>query len=184
MRGPGRAVTGGVHWGVRSVCAGGVRARPRRGLHCRVSVGRGGSGWAPGRRKRGGWAYACRALVVGIGVRTAAARAECGMRAAWARVEGATLQGFEDRGTTLALSRSLSLSRSRSRSLSRSLACSSSEKQFWCVRSLSLARSLARLFSLSLSPRGELHRQGHHLIDPKLRPGGKSEPKTTSTHES
>ena len=173
MRGPGRAVTGGVHWGVRSVCAGGVRARPRRGLHCRVSVGRGGSGWAPGRRKRGGWAYACRARVVGIGVRTAAARAECGMRAAWARVEGATLQGFEDRGTTLALSRSLSLSLALALSLARSLACS-----------LSLARSLARLFSLSLSPRGELHRQGHHLIDPKLRPGGKSEPKTTSTHES
>ena len=173
MRGPGRAVTGGVHWGVRSVCAGGVRARPRRGLHCRVSVGRGGSGWAPGRRKRGGWAYACRARVVGIGVRTAAARAECGMRAAWARVEGATLQGFEDRGTTLALSRSLSLSLSLALSLARSLA-----------RSLSLARSPARLFSLSLSPRGELHRQGHHLIDPKLRPGGKSEPKTTSTHES
>ena len=68
MRGPGRAVTGGVHWGVRSVCAGGVRARPRRGLHCRVSVGRGGSGWAPGRRK-GGWAYSCRTRVVGIGVR-------------------------------------------------------------------------------------------------------------------
>jgi len=173
VRGPGRAVTGGVHWGVRSVCAGGVRARPRRGLHCRVSVGRGGSGWAPGRRKRGGWAYACRARVVGIGVRTAAARAECGMRAAWARVEGATLQGFEDRGTTLALSRSLSLSLALALSLARSLACS-----------LSLARSLARLFSLSLSPRGELHRQGHHLIDPKLRPGGKSEPKTTSTHES
>jgi hypothetical protein len=173
MRGPGRAVTGGVHWGVRSVCAGGVRARPRRGLHCRVSVGRGGSGWAPWRRKRGGWAYACRARVVGIGVRTAAARAECGMRAAWARVEGATLQGFEDRGTTLALSRSLSLSLALALSLARSLACS-----------LSLARSLARLFSLSLSPRGELHRQGHHLIDPKLRPGGKSEPKTTSTHES
>ena len=169
MRGPGRAVTGGVHWGVRSVCAGGVRARPRRGLHCRVSVGRGGSGWAPVRRKLGGWAYACLARVV----RTAAARAECGMRAAWARVEGATLQGFEDRGTTLALSRSLSLSLALALSLARSLACS-----------LSLARSLARLFSLSLSPRGELHRQGHHLIDAKLRPGGKSEPKTTSTHES
>jgi len=29
--GPGRAVAGGGHWGVRSVCAGGVRARPRRG---------------------------------------------------------------------------------------------------------------------------------------------------------
>ena len=123
-----------MHWGVRSVCAGGVRARPRRGLHCRVSVGRGGSGWAPVRRKRGGWAYACLARVV----RTAAARAECGMRAAWARVEGATLQGFEDRGTTLALSRSLSLSRSRS--LSSSLACS-----------LAISRSLARSLVLSLS---------------------------------
>ncbi len=31
---------------------------------------------------------------------------------------------------------------------------------------------------------GELDGQGHHLIDPKLRPGGKSEDKTTSTHES
>ena len=29
--GPGRSVTGGVHWGVRSVCVGGVRARPSRG---------------------------------------------------------------------------------------------------------------------------------------------------------
>ena len=91
----------------------------------------------PGRRKRGGWAYACRARVVGIGVRTAAARAECGMRAAWARVEGATLQGFEDRGTTLALSRSLSLSLSLS--LARLLA-----------RYLSLARSIACSLSLSL----------------------------------
>jgi hypothetical protein len=34
--------------------------------------------------------------VVGIGVRAAATRAECDMRAAWARVEGVTLQGFED----------------------------------------------------------------------------------------
>ena len=31
---------------------------------------------------------------------------------------------------------------------------------------------------------GELHGHGHHLLDPKLRPGGKSGPKTTSTHES
>ena len=31
---------------------------------------------------------------------------------------------------------------------------------------------------------GEVHSHGHHLFDPKLRPGGKSEPKTTSTHES
>ena len=29
--GPGRAVTGGVHWGVHSVCAGWVRVRPRLG---------------------------------------------------------------------------------------------------------------------------------------------------------
>jgi hypothetical protein len=28
----------------------------------------------------------------------------------------------------------------------------------------------------------ELHSHGHHLFDPKLRPGRKSEPKTTSTH--
>ena len=31
---------------------------------------------------------------------------------------------------------------------------------------------------------GDFHSHGHHLFDPKLRPGGKSEPKTTSTHES
>ena len=31
---------------------------------------------------------------------------------------------------------------------------------------------------------GDFHRLGHHLFDPKLRPGGKSEHKTTSTHES
>ena len=158
MRGPGRAVTGGVHWGVRSVCAGGVRARPRRGLHCRVSVGRGGSGWAPGRRKLGGWAYACRARVVGIGVRTAAARAECGMRAAWARVEGATLQGFEDRGTTLALSRSLSLSLALA--LSRSLACS-----------LAISRSLARSLVLSLSlSQGRTAPSGASPYRPKTAP--------------
>ena len=36
---PGRAVTGGVRWGVRGVCAGGVGARPRRDLRCRVSAG-------------------------------------------------------------------------------------------------------------------------------------------------
>ncbi len=65
---------------------------------------------------------ACRARVVGIGVRTAAARAECDMRAAWARVEGVTLQRFEDRGTTISLSRSLSLSLARSLSLSLSRA--------------------------------------------------------------
>ena len=46
--GPGRAVAGGGHWGVRSVCAGGVRSRPRRGLHCRVSAGGGGRRWASG----------------------------------------------------------------------------------------------------------------------------------------
>jgi hypothetical protein len=36
---PGRAVAGDVRWGVRGVCAGGVGARPRRGLRCRVSAG-------------------------------------------------------------------------------------------------------------------------------------------------
>ncbi len=46
--GPGRAITGGVHWGVRSVCAGGVGARPIRCLYCRVSAGRDGRGWASG----------------------------------------------------------------------------------------------------------------------------------------
>ncbi len=60
--GPGRAVAGGVRWGVRGACAGGVGARPRRGLRCRVSEGHGGSGY-PGRRK-GRWAYACRALTM------------------------------------------------------------------------------------------------------------------------
>ena len=55
--GPGRAVAGGMRWGVRGAYAGGVGARPRRGLHCRVSEGRGGSGY-PGRRKQGRWAYA------------------------------------------------------------------------------------------------------------------------------
>ena len=55
--GPGRAVAGGVRWDVRGACAGEVGARPRRGLRCRVSEGRGGSGY-PGRRKQGRWAYA------------------------------------------------------------------------------------------------------------------------------
>ena len=32
--------------------------------------------------------------------------------------------------------------------------------------------------------RGDFHSPGHHLFDPKLRPGGKSGHKTTSTHES
>jgi hypothetical protein len=50
--GPGRVVTGGVHWGVRRVCAGGVRAASRPCI----------AGFPP----------------VGIGVRAAAARAECG----------------------------------------------------------------------------------------------------------
>ena len=61
--GPGRAVAGGVRWGVRGACAGGVEARPRRGLRCRVSEGRVGSGY-PRRRKQGRWAYACRALTM------------------------------------------------------------------------------------------------------------------------
>ena len=106
MRGPGRVVTGGVHWGVRSVCAEGAAAsRPalqgfRRAQRQRVVA----------RAEEAGWVGVC---LPGAGgghrVRTAAARAECGMWAAWARVEGATLQGFEDRGTTLSLSLSLSL---------------------------------------------------------------------------
>jgi hypothetical protein len=62
--GPGRAVTGGVHWGVRSVCAGGVRARPRRGLHCRVSAGRGGRGWASG-AEAAVWVGVCTLLLRG-----------------------------------------------------------------------------------------------------------------------
>ena len=61
--GPGRAVAGGVRWDVRGACAGEVGARPRRGLRCTVSEGRGGSGY-PGRRKQGRWAYACRALTM------------------------------------------------------------------------------------------------------------------------
>ena len=65
-----RAVAGGVRWDVRGACAGEVgatrpSAQPRRGLRCRVSEGRGGSGY-PGRRKQGRWAYACRALTIGI----------------------------------------------------------------------------------------------------------------------
>ena len=60
VRGP---VAGGVRWDVRGACAGEVGARPRRGLRCRVSEGRGGSGY-PGRRKQGRWAYACRALTM------------------------------------------------------------------------------------------------------------------------
>jgi len=56
--GPGRAVTGGVHWGVRSVCAGGVRAWPRRGLHCRFSAWLGSSGWPSGAEKAG-WVGVC-----------------------------------------------------------------------------------------------------------------------------
>jgi hypothetical protein len=67
--GPGRAVTGGVRLGVLCVSAGGVRARPCRGLHCRDSVGHGG----PGRRQWCEWARACLSMVVGIGVRVAAA---------------------------------------------------------------------------------------------------------------
>jgi hypothetical protein len=56
--GPGRAVTGGVHWGVRSVYAGRVRALLRRGLHCRVSAGRICSGWASG-EEAAGWVVVC-----------------------------------------------------------------------------------------------------------------------------
>jgi hypothetical protein len=58
MRGPGRAVTGGMHWGVRSVCAGGVRALHRRGLHCRVSAGRGGR-WLASGEEASVWVVVC-----------------------------------------------------------------------------------------------------------------------------
>jgi hypothetical protein len=50
------------------------------------------------------------------------------------------------------------------------------EAAFWCSGLLMIKANEGDV--------GELHGQGHHLIDPKLRPGGKSEPKTTSTHES
>ncbi len=75
------------------------------------------------------WAYACRARVVGIGC--AMLLRMCDMRAAWARVEGAMLQGFS-RSLSLSLSRSLSLSLARS--LARSLSLSlSQECQEWCA---------------------------------------------------
>ena len=65
------------------------------------------------------WAYACRARVVGIGC--AMLLRMCDMRAAWARVEGAMLQGFS---RSLSLSLALSLSRSLARSLALSLSLS------------------------------------------------------------
>jgi hypothetical protein len=72
------------------------------------------AGGRPGSGGRGGRECACRARVVGVGVRAAAARAGCGVRAAWAGVEGCSLS----------LARSLSLSRSLARSLSLSLSLS------------------------------------------------------------
>jgi hypothetical protein len=40
------------------VCTGRVSARPLRGLYCRVSAGRSGSGWASG-EEEAGWVGAC-----------------------------------------------------------------------------------------------------------------------------
>jgi len=119
------------------------RAGARRRWSCGVrGPGSGGHGWRAlgctqclvvGGRMLAGrwwWALGCTLLL--------AARAEYGMRVAWARVEGVTLQGFEDWTVRCRIwagvPRSLSLTLSLSLSLSRLLTCS-----------LSLA--------LSLSPR-------------------------------
>ena len=57
---PGRAVAGGVRWGVRDACAGGVGARPRRG--CVAGFRKGAA--AAGVRGGGRWSYACRTLTM------------------------------------------------------------------------------------------------------------------------
>jgi len=62
------------------------------------------AGGRPGSGGRGGRECACRARVVGIGVRAAAVRAGCGVRATWAGVEGCSLS----LARSLALSLSLS----------------------------------------------------------------------------
>ena len=89
----------GMATGDIGVCTGGVRERPRRDLHCRVSAGRGCSGWASGEEKAG-WVGVC---LPGAGGGHRGARCCCAggsdMRATWARVEGETLQGFEDNST-------------------------------------------------------------------------------------
>ena len=101
----------------------------RRTRRQRVGV-RGGGSMVGGRMLAGRWWWAlgCTLLL--------AARAEYGMRVAWARVEGVTLQGFEDwtvrcriwagvpRSLSLTLSLSLSLSLACSLALSRSLSLS------------------------------------------------------------
>ena len=52
--GPGRAVAGGVRWGVRDACAGGVGARPRRGYVAGFRKGAAAAGIRGGGRRVGG----------------------------------------------------------------------------------------------------------------------------------
>ena len=109
--GPGRAVAGGVRWGVRGVCAGGVGAQPRRGLRFgrarrrRVGV-RGAEGGVGGRMLagRGRWASGCALLLRGRGE-------ACGQRG----------RGWRAAPLARSLARSLSLARSFALSLSLSL---------------------------------------------------------------
>jgi hypothetical protein len=52
--GPGRAVAGGVRWGVRGACAGKVGSRPRRGCVAGLRKGAAAAGVrGAGRRVRG-----------------------------------------------------------------------------------------------------------------------------------
>ena len=51
---PGRAVAGGVRWGVRDACAGGVGARPRRGFVAGFRKGVAAAGVRGGGRRVGG----------------------------------------------------------------------------------------------------------------------------------
>ncbi len=80
-----RESTRKVHWRAFTRWVGELLAQRER-IGVRDGPGAAAAGGRPGRRQRGEWAYDCRARVVGIGVRAAAARAECDMRAAWARV--------------------------------------------------------------------------------------------------
>ena len=52
--GPGRAVAGGVRWGVRGACAGGVGARPRRGYVAGFRKGTAAAGIRGGGSRVGG----------------------------------------------------------------------------------------------------------------------------------
>jgi hypothetical protein len=52
--GPGRAVAGGVRWGVRGACAGGVGARPRRGCVAGFRKGAAAADVRGGGRRVGG----------------------------------------------------------------------------------------------------------------------------------